>query len=1748
MAPRLPLPHTPVLTLFFLFCLFLVPQRAAAADYANQAVAGEAARFEALLQEKHRIKSGDFEKMLKEGSALYTGKKFRDASEKFGAAYVSGGGPRALLHLAAALLSSEPADYRERYILPEQAGAAAYLAYLKSTSARSRADALTFLAKALEQRQRWRETLDALSASLSLLEQQATREYYDKLYGQYGFRVTDYNVDSDSASPRLCITFSEKLNGGTAYADYVQMEDNDRPAVSISGQQLCIEGLKHGNRYNVKLRAGLPADVDDRLAKTSELTVYVKDRTPSVRLPGNKYVLPRTGQQGIPVTSVNTTKIQVQIFRIGDRSLGSTVQGDFLKQLQGYNVTDIRNKIGARVYTGTLDVAQKLNEDVVTAFPVSEALPQLQPGVYVLIADADSAKAQDDWDTKSTQWFIVSDLGMSALSGDDGINAFIRSLASADALSGVTVHLIARNNEVLATGQTDGGGFVNFAPGITRGEGGAAPALITAETKAGDYAFLDLTTAAFDLSDRGVEGRSNPGPVDVMLYTERGVYKPGETVHLTGLARDNDARALKDLPLTFKFVRPDGLEYKSVLAKDEGLGGRSFSLSLDPSVRTGTWRALAYVDPKDAPVGETSFLVEDFVPERMDMTLTPVNKTLAAGGDISVDVDGKYLYGAPAADHGLEGEIDIRERSTSIEAFSGYNFGLEDEDVKASKHALTELPRTDAAGKARVTAQLPLLPDVTKPLEAKLTLRLRDPSGRSIERQTVFAIEPQAPLIGIKPLFDDLGENGIAEFEVAVMGPDQKRTDFNDLTWELVRLDTRYQWYSRDGGWEYEPIVSEERIAIGRIDPKADQPARISAPVGWGRYRLDVRSKETGRPAASRNFNAGWYASAISETPDMLDVALDKQDYEIGETAKLRIVSRMAGNAFVTVLNGGVREMRAIAVQKGESSINLTVNESWGAGAYVAVSLYRPMDVSDKRMPSRALGLTWLSAGHDKRLLTVSLAGPEKIRPDGGLDVPVSLAGLAAGEEAYVAAAAVDVGILNLTGYETPAPDEFFLGQRRLSAEFRDLYGKLIDGMQGARGTLRSGGDEAGAGGGLAMNGNPPDTKPLSLYSGVVRVDDNGKALLHFDIPAFNGSVRVMAVAWSANRTGHASQDVIVRDPVIVMGTAPRFLKKGDRSQLHLTLHNVEGPGGLYELGLTSEGLAQEITRPQKLSFRLEANERRSLSIPLAPDAIGNAVITARLNGPGGIDIARNYAVPVQPAYPNLTRQSVQTLAGGSKLILTRELFTGLVAGTEQATLAVGPSSLPDVPGLLASLDRYPYGCSEQITSRALPLLYLSSVAKQAGIEESKEAELKTTVQKAVDMLVSRQGHDGSFGLWTAGDGETWLSAYVTEFLTRARERGFSVPERNMTQALDKLSNTLGYASDFENGGEEIAYSIYVLARNKRARLGEMRYYADEKLSNFSSPLAKAQLAAALALYGDEERAERAFSAAIGDIDPKALTGVARRLGHDYGSDLRDGAATLALLSETGLRTRLMPAIVNMLDSEQAATDTLSTSTQEKAWLLLAANALFDEAKTYRLDIDGVKHQGVLSRTLRPSSLATPLNVINEGVARARAIITISGSPELPEPPRADGFTLERTYYTLAGEKVDPSRVAQNTRLVVVLNINEGSPLGGQIMLEDPLPAGFEIDNPRLVSSADIAALSFVPKSEAPKYMEFRDDRFLAAFNLTAGEAKSLSVAYVVRAVAPGRYVQGAAHVEDMYRPERAASTENGFIEVVSGE
>ena len=1640
------------------------------------------------------------------------------------------------LRLSRAVLQIKPRDDREKALLLDRASTAAYIAYQRARDRNVEADSLSVLGHTLGDRQQWRGAIDSLRLSLELRETADLRSQYEKLRAEHGFRLLDYTVDSDSISPRACFQFSEELPGRrTDFSPFVAVAGIERPAIAASEKQLCVEGLKHGERYAVTLRAGLPSVVKETLAKSAEFTIFVRDRKPFVRFSGKAYVLPRTGQRGIPVLSVNTQAVTLSIYRIGDRNLIDTLLGyDFQRNLSRYQAERLGNERGAKVWSGELAVESKLNAEVTTAFPLDQAFKDLSPGVYAMTAEPKEA-VSNDYGQQATQWFVVSDLGLSAYTTHDGIDVFVHSLATADPRGSVEVRLMARNNEQLAVRQTDRNGFIHFEAGLARGEGGLAPAAIVAAEK-NDYAFLSLKSPAFDLSDRGVAGRAIPVGLDAFVYTERGVYRTGESIAITALLRDARSAAALNVPLTVVVERPDGVEYKRAVVADGGLGGRSLTVPIVASASTGTWRVAAYTDPKRPPVGETTFMVEDYVPDRIEFSLTSTAKGISRNAPAQLGVDGHFLYGAPASKLDLSGEVTVgvaKERA----GFPGYAFGLSDDEVTAVREELDDLPATDASGKATFPVKLDELPASTRPLEAQIAVRMEESGGRAVERKLTLPVTPDAPMIGIKPMFSgrSLADGANADFDIVMAAPDGKTLAKPGLRYDLLRVETSYQWYRQNGQWEYEPIKRTERVANGTVDTATDRPARLSLPVKWGRYRLEVSTGEPNGAITSVGFDSGFYADASADTPDLLEVALDKPDYKPGETMNISVTARTAGRLTVNVFTDRLVASQSQDVKPGAARVSLNVGRDWGAGAYMVATLRRPLDEPAQRMPGRAIGVQWFSIDKVAHTVAVDMKLPATMRPSTTLNVPIKLDGLTAGEEAYVVVAAVDVGILNLTNYKPPAPDDYYLGQRRLTAEIRDLYGQLIDGMQGVKGQIRSGGDSTGA----ELSGSPPTQAPLALYSGVVTVGRDGTVQVQFEIPAFAGSVRVMAVAWTKDKVGKASGDVVVRDPVVLTATLPRFLRTGDRGAVQLELDNVEGTAGDYNLAVATDGAARlDGNQPQAL--KLAAKQRDRVSIPVTASGAGPSTVRVKVSGPDNFALERSYALDVRPATQILTRRTVRTLAKGETLTLSKDLFADFVPGTGRVGLSVAVSTSLDAATLLNALDRYPFGCSEQIASRAMAMLYVNELAAQAQL--SPDGDVDQRIRDSIPHLLARQGSNGSFGLWSVGGDDPWLDAYVTDFLTRARARGFDVPQTAYTLAIDRLRNYVaGAAEPSRNGGRELAYALYVLARNGAAPIGDLRYIADVKLSDVATPIAKAQIAAALAMVGDKARADNAYLAALDAIAPQPKLDLGRA---DFGSALRDAAALVTLASEGRAPQKTIDDAVLRIDT--ARTLAASTSTQENAWLVLAARALAKQLNSISLNVNGETRQGALYRNLQPDDLASSYAVQNNGDGNVQTVVSVSGSPITPEPAAESGFKIERSYHTLAGEAADPSKARQNQRFVVVLKVTEPQPQFGRVIVADYLPAGFEIDNPRLVSSGETGILDWIADGAEPVHSEFRDDRFTAAFDRAADASPVFTVAYVVRAVSPGRYVLPQAKVEDMYRPDRFGRTATGAIEITA--
>ena len=1582
-----------------------------------------------------------------------------------------------------------------------------------------------------------------------------------------GMAFVRLRTDMDQAEPRACLEFSQNLSTDPSvnYSDYLIMAPATNYQTDVSGNLLCLAGLPFEPEREVTIREGLPAQSGDRTEYEETFTLTFGDRPAYVGFAGSGVILPRAEADGIAIETVNVSRLEVEVLRVPDAIMSqhSLSEGETNEE-GGWGYWGFRyagEDVGVQVYEGEIDIdtTGRRNTAINTVFALGAALRELRPGAYIVkVRDASPGAGgrgeRTDSVASSYRWILYTDMALQSFSGATGLDVVVRSLRTARPMANVTLTLVAQNNEVLSRTRTDREGRVHFADALVNGEGPSRARYVMAYGAEGDYAALDLQRPALDLSDRGVDGRRAPGDIDAYVYTERGIYRPGETVRLVGLIRDEVGRAISNRRSTLVVYRPNGTEARRIRMTEAVDGGAiAKNIELDRSSPRGMWRAELLVDGQEAAAGSVSWSVEDFVPERLRVQVEASEAVLRAGQTRAIDVQADFLYGAPGAGLAVEGEGRLMVDPNPFPEFAGYSFGRADESFDEQFFQL-ESTVTDGAGAAQLVMRLPDEPETTLALRARMIASVADPGGRVVREGFTVPVRLRDVYIGLSPQFENrrAGQGERVAYDVIALNAEGRRVAVRDAQWQLVREDWSYDWYLDDGNWRWRRTGRDIPVDGATVTIGAGQALRIAKDgLRSGSYRLIVRDTRSGAETSQR-FGVGWGGPADDDaTPDMVSVVAPNDPVRPGARARVQIRPPYAGEAQIVVATDRVLETRTVRVNSDGASIDLPVTEEWGSGAYVLVTVMTPRDPVNLPVPRRAIGVAYVPVDMGQRTLEVVAGeGLQNVRPRTRQEIVVRVSNVPAGERARVAIAMVDEGILNITRYRSPNPVEHFFGRRALGVDVRDDYGRLLNPNLGAPANARQGGDSLG-GEGLTV----VPTRTVSLVSDIVEVR-GGRATIPINIPDFNGTLRLMAVAWSETAVGQDAEQIVVRDPVVAELILPRFLAPGDEAQGTLNIDNVEGPNGTYVVTVSGSNTAQVQTQPRR--FTLNRGQRQTALIPITGGAISVGTISLRLEGPSGFTpVERSYDIQSRAPFLPITVVETEPLTAGASW---RAPPDGLASFQSSAQAMISFSNLAglDPAPILDELYRYPYGCTEQLVSVAMPLLYYNTLAAEAGAQ--RDARITRRLQDAATQLLDRQGPDGAFGLWRAGDGHAtpWLGAYTTDFLARAQREGLAVPRQPMEQAYSalrrvaRLNDFGGVGYEFEvyrwpgsNDTDQLlrsrsaAYALYVLAKAGEADIGQLRYFHDSRLANEPSPLARAQIGAALAHMGDRARSRNAFRQA-----ERALG--YRNTGDWYQTPLRDLAGVLALAAEAG-ETQLVDRLRIRLERDAPDADRLMT--QEQAQLLLAANALLEQSGPVNVSLNGeqMRDRRIMADAGR---LATGLVFRNNARGPVWRSLSLSGAPRQAPPAMQSGYTIDKRVFRMDGTVADLSSIRQGDRVVVVLS---GQPEGARnypTVLVDLLPAGLEIET--LLTPSDGAGaerwdgtrrdgpFAWIGEITPTQVQESRDDRFVASANLRS----SFRYAYIARAVTPGRFTMPAAQVEDMYRPGVMARTDTGTIQV----
>ncbi|MEM7493477.1 MAG: alpha-2-macroglobulin [Pseudomonadota bacterium] len=1571
--------------------------------------------------------------------------------------------------------------------------------------------------------------------------------------GPTNFEYVRYRPDTSGDLPKACLVFSAPLDNDADYSIFVDLTGDTEPAYEVNGEQLCLGGLSFSTSYTATLLEGLPDEDGRELSREEDVQISFEDRPPYVGFRGSGIILPRSDADGLPIETVNVDEVRVTVSRVNDRALAYKSLNQGVEASEGryaYVYGDENpSDVSSEIWSGTMAIENLKNAPVVTVFPLPDVIQTLEPGAYYIeVQDMKELGRYNGPAASAKRWIMLTDLALTAYRGQEVLDITLRSLQDGGVLPNTPVQLIARNNEILAEAETGIDGRVQFNAELLAGRGNMAPKLIMARGLKGDTAVLDLTRAPVDMSELDVGGRVTPGPIDGYLYTERGIYRPGETVHVTALLRDRAGRAIEDRAGTLITYRPNGMEAIRERFLVAQAGSLQRDIELPKSAARGVWRSVLEIDGLGR-VGSASYSVEDFVPQRIAVDLTAEDTPILENeSPREVEVEARFLYGAPGAALMVKSQARIELDPSPFNGYDGFKWGSHSDTFREQIVDIVDRT-TDGAGKTTLRLDVGQRGKGSgRPLRANAVISVLEPGGRAVTESVRIPYRPDALYLGTKPTFEGrVGRDDTAVFSVAALAADGQAIDV-DLRFKVLAIDYHYDWYRENGQWKWRRSRTVRIVNEGplRTDNGA---AQISASgLDWGAHELIVESEEGAK--ASREFYVGWGGQVSDngvEAPDRVQVSLDDPIVVAGRPAALTIVPPYDGEAQIVVATDRILSVETRPVEAEGTQITLPVTTEWGEGAYIMVNVYTPRDPIVQAKPRRAVGVGYVPVRVDERTFEVNINAPELVRPGAQETINVKLDNGPSGQ-AYLTLAAVDEGILRLTKFNSPDPVDWFFGKKALGVSLFDDYGRLLDPNLGLPAEVRSGGDQLG-GEGLSV----VPTKTVALFSGVVEVGRNGEANIQVDIPEFNGELRLMAVAWSDTGLGSADQPMTVRDRAPSEVIFPRFLAPGDQATATLSIDNIELADGDFNatlvstepVSVTSGSLTQLVSNGQRFD--------QGLTIEAADEGISR--LRLNVEGPDGFATERSYAIQSRSPFLPTTTIDRALMEAGQTYAPDPALFADFVPGT--AEMVVSFSGLPvDPNALYQSLARYPYGCTEQTISRAMPLVYAEQLLEQGASDDGASA--REQVQAAVSIVLNRQSDNGAFGLWREGDrnASPWLGAYTADFLYRADQAGYEVPKAALERAYEALRavgqgdawrvygyNTEVYESRWHDDTERklmqrsAPYAMYVLARAGKADVSRLRYLHDRELEEMKSPLARAHLAAALAYMGDRSRANSAFSSAetaLGYINN----------GDYYQTQLRDLAGVLALAAETDFNEHVARL------AEKLAEDTPEPNrltTQEKAFMLLAVDGLSGEdgasvaASGVRRGQDGRRFfvtqqqvdNGVSFRLRRNSSAAF-------------RTVVVTGSPLTAPPAVNEGLAVTKSIRDMRGGRVNLNSVKQGDQMVVVLRLDPQQRRNNPVIVADLLPAGFEIET--ILQPADgnqsgerDGAFAWIGRIDRAETAEARDDRFIAAIDVVD---KNRTLAYVVRAVTPGTFALPGVAAEDMYRPDVFARTSAGTVTI----
>ncbi|MGB1206414.1 MAG: alpha-2-macroglobulin family protein [Chitinophagales bacterium] len=1568
-------------------------------------------------------------------------------------------------------------------------------------------------------------------------------------------RIDGVEAQHDGSEGRITVASSQQINSSNL-KELVSINPNVPFEIeqSVNGFTLVSAAFDAAALYELKIAKRLTGIFKGKLNADFKQQIAFGNLEPSIKFVNTSanYLTPK-GHNNIAVKIVNVPEIKVTTYKIFNNNIMN-----FLKNGQKYGWSNHYNEAGdywdyanyhyfdTKNFGKAIDETSYMTKDLEKVGKVhllnidfNDKLPDFE-GMYVVKVDA----ADKNYLTAS-KTFSYSDIGLIVKQNENQIHIFTNTISTAKALPSVKVSLISRTNQNIKQLVTNTNG-VAVLDNIKETFPDFDISMITAE-KNGDFNYLPFNKTNINTSRFDVGGlHTSDSDYQAFIYGDRDLYRPNEKMYVSTIVRNTNWKTPKDVPVKISLLLPNGKEYKTVRKTLDEQGAAETSFDLPAGTVTGTYMIEVYT-ANDVLLNSKPIGVEEFMPDRIKVEIEPNKKEMGVGEKIVLNGKATNLFGPPAQNRNYEVEMSLKRQPFLPKDFPSFRF-----DVKQKK----EFAKAKQEGKTDENGQFETTFDILKQYEdmgfvkGKFYATVFDESGRPVNRIKTFDVYTQDIFYGVGYTDSYVGTRKNMKIPLVAVDKNEKVLDGVKADLKIIRYEWRtvLEGGNRNGRYRYrsqkEEIIEEQKT----IKISSNDSYYQFMPSRSGEYEIRISGTDS-KSYVSRKFYAYRYGDTESTSFEVnqegkIDISFDKEEYEVGETANILFKTPFEGRMLVTLERENVLRYMYLNTDKKAAEVSIPILDEHIPNVFVSATLIRPM--RELNVPlTVAHGYAPMMAKKANHEIPIKIVANEKSRSKSKQRIMIET-----NPNTKVTVAVVDEGILQIKDYKTPRPYDFFYQKRALAVNSHDLYPYLFPEVVGSE--MLSGGD----GFDLGKRVNPVENKRVklvSLWSGILESDSRGKVDYEIDIPQFSGDLRVMAVAYKDQSFGTAETNMKIADPVVISASLPRFLSPNDTIIMPVTLSNTTEKQASANVKISASGPLSLVGNGQETATLNANSENRIEFKVVAKNAFGNGKVNVTVNALSET-FENETELPVRPA------GSLQKTSGSGSVAVgkteTISLNNKFVKASMDGKLLVSRSPLIEFAQDLEYLVGYPHGCVEQTISKAFPQLYVYDMMQAIGTNQ-RTATMQNAnnpnynVEAAIKKLEGMQLANGGMPYWSGNSkANNWGTIFAAHFFLEAEKAGFAVNEKAKTKLLNFAKRTANKKSEcdyhyYESGKyqtrkiacKDIAYALYVLALAQEPNVATMNYYKSNlnKLSMDSRYL----LASAFAIAGDKAKFTATLPVSFGDEMSKP------QFAGSFYSPIRDRAIALNGLLEADPNHPQIGILTKHLINDYKKKRWLNT--QERVFTFLAmgkiAKMSADSDATATISSKGRKigtFSGDDLTVLYGEEWGDDLKITTSGnKGNLYYFWDIEGLTADGSYEQKDNFLkVRRTFYDRYGRVVSTPKFEQNDLIVVKLSLQSTEASVPNVVVSDILPAGLEIENPRI---SELPEMEWIKDSSLPEHQDFRDDR---VHLFTTATAKAKDFYYMVRAVTPGRFQMGPASADAMYNGEYHSYHGGGTVEV----